>query len=326
MHSGRRCGTWVAVWIAVAVGLTMSFVVAGRAAGQLPATIVGHVTDTTGAAVDGAEVVLQRGDSSVLKVAKSNKRGAVTLRDLPAGSYTVTARKIGYGAAQGTAQLHAGDTLYLDVALPPLAVTLAPIVVKARRSRLRLSADDFNPKSYRDAMAVILDRRRDMLGDPERCAPPDPVLGGPVNDSVTRFAVNDRLTLSGGNSRQLDSLRKRPWLDSLRYGFNEVRDLLYVQRLYVNGQRVDSPKTKGPQLVNGQIVDTFLAPPGRSVVDELRRIPADRIAEIRYADCWDQSVPFYQTYALYVVLKPVDQAVQDSIWRSLTRPRDSVHP
>jgi len=119
---------------------------------------------------------------------------------------------------------------------------------------------------------------------------------------------------------------KRPWIDSLRYGFNEVRDLPYVQRLYVNGQRVDWPKVQGPQLVNGQIANVFLAPPGRSVVDELRRIPADQIAEIRYADCWDQSVPFYQTYALYVVLKPVSQAVQDSIWRSITRPRDSVHP
>ncbi len=296
------------------------------------ATLVGRVIDTSNSAVAGAEVVVTRAsDSAVVGTATSNKKGNVTLKQLPAGGpYIVTARKIGYGAARGTVQLQAGDTLYIDFELPPFAVTLAPLTVTARRNRLSIAADQFDPKHYRDALSLLLDRRRDMLGDPERCAPPDPRLGGPGKDSLVtaRVRIKDNLTVLGlpqGGTKK-DSLwrklQRRPWLDSLRYAF-DVRDIPYVQQLYVNGQRVDWSKVQGPQLVNGRIVDTFLAPPGRSVVDELRNIPADQIAEIRYADCWDQSVPFYMQYALYVTLKPPSRAVQDSILRSIMK-RDST--
>ncbi len=284
---------------------------AGAAAGQdpagfraLPATLVGRVTDSAGAVIAEAEVILVRSsDSAVVKSAKSDRKGKVKLTDLPAGGpYTVTARTIGYGPAQGQVELRAGDTLYIDFELPPLVTTLAPITVTARRSRSRISEGEFNLKHYRDALSLLVDRRRDMLGDPERCPLPDPVFGGPGPDSTGRFAVTDRLTVLGGAVPS----RKRPWLDSLRFAFG-TPDLPYVQQLYVNGVRMDWKK------VNGQSI------PGRTVVEELRRIPLDQIAEIRYVDCWDQSVPLYQRYALYVVLKPPSRAVQDSIWRSITR-------
>ena len=291
------------------------------------AVLMGRVMDTSGTAVADAEVVVARAsDSTIVGTATSNKKGNLTLKRLPAGGpYAITARKIGYGAARGTVDFQAGDTLYVDFELPPLAMVLAPITVTARRNRLSIAADQFNPKHYRDALSLLVDRRRDMLGDPEQCPLPDPILGGPSNDDISRVGINNRLTILGTGGKQ-DSvwrrLRRRPWLDSLRYAL-EVRDIPYVQQLYVNGQRIDWPKIKGPQLINGSVVDTFLAPPGRSVVDELRRIPADQIAEIRYADCWDRSVPFYNQYALYVTLKQPSQEVQDSILRSIMR-RDSA--
>ncbi len=80
----------------------------------------------------------------------------------------------------------------------------------------------------------------------------------------------------------------------------------------MNGERLDWPKIE-----HG---DSMEPVPGRTVVDELRRIPADQIVEeIRYADCWDQSVPFYMTYALYVTTKPPSREVQDSVLRSIMK-------
>jgi hypothetical protein len=285
------------------------------------ATLVGRVVDTSGTAVADAEVVVTRaGDSAVVGTGTSNKRGNVTLKRLPAGgSYAVTARKIGYGAARGTVQFQAGDTLYVDFELPPLAVVLAPITVTGRRNRLSIAADQFNPKHYRDALSLLVDRRRDMLGDPDRCPLPDSLLGGPGYDSTLRINVNSRLSILGTDSKGdsiLRVLRRRLWLDSVRYySAMAVPNLPFVQRVYVNGVRVDWPKVR--------IGDKLQPVPGRTVVEELQRIPADQIAEIRYADCWDQSVPFYMQYALYVTLKPPSRAVQDSILRSITK-RDSA--
>lgn len=299
-----RCASWsfASVGFALAIGLT------GVAFGQVPdstqvftATLVGHVVDTTGAAVPNVEIVITRsGDSGVVGIATSNKKGNVTLKRLPAGiTYTVTARKIGYGAARGNVQFKAGDTLYIDFKLPPMAVVLAPITVTARPNRFRITADQFKPKLYRDALLMLAQQRRDMLGDPERCPLPDPIFGGPSRDGATRIKIG-KFILGSAPSR------KRPWLefDNL-YAFAPI--LPYVQQLYVNGVRVDWRPVNGVQV------------PGRSVGEELRSIPMDQIAEIRYVDCWDESVPPHMQYALYVDLKPPSRETQDSILRSIMR-------
>src|SRR5690349_4611419 len=109
-------------------GISIGFVAAlagstEAALGQVPdsaklltAALVGRVVDTTGKAVADAEVAVTRAtDSTVVSIGTSNKKGNVTLKRLPAGGpYTITARKIGYGAARGTAEFKAGDTLYVD--------------------------------------------------------------------------------------------------------------------------------------------------------------------------------------------------------------------
>ncbi len=109
----------------------------------------------------------------------------------------------------------AGDTLYVDFELPPVAVALAPITVKARQNRLRIGGQ-FNPKVYRSALDVLVDRRRDMLGDPSQCPLPDPVLGGRGRDSVVELKLTDRISF-GNDSRSWREINKRPWLDSLGF-------------------------------------------------------------------------------------------------------------
>jgi hypothetical protein len=258
------------------------------------AALVGRLIDTSGAAIADAEVLVARpGDSAVVASGTSNTKGSVTLLRIPAGGpYTVMARKIGYGAARGTIQFKAGDTLYVDFELPPVGAVLAPITVTVRRNRLMITADQFDPKQYRDALDVLVSHRRDMLGDPDRCPLPDIY---PRSDA---------------------GMRRRPWLDTLQhYPVVLEPDLPYVQQLYVNGVRVDWPKMR--------VGNRVQSVPGRTVVAELRQIPADSIAEIRYADCWDESVPLHMRYALFVVLKPPSQEMQDSILRTIMK-HDSV--
>ena len=292
MWTLQRCRTQLVGWLAGAGALG----IAGAAAGQVPAgfkapttTLVGRVIDTAETPIADAEVVVIRQKDGVqVKTGKSNKRGVVMLRDLPAGGpYTVTARKIGYGPAEGQLQLRGGDTLHIDFELPSFAATLAPIVVTARRSRLSIAADQFDPKLYRDALSLLVDQRRDMLGDPDRCsAPPSPPWPMPVTRGIGR----------------------RPWVEASRFFdiFNPPYSP-YVQRVYVNGDRIDVP--------------------GQSPLIALHEIPSDSIAEIRYVDCTDQTGAW--PYSIYVVLKPPSRPVQDSIWRSIQRDstrRDSRRP
>lgn len=306
-------GVWLALVLPAAVLVAGGLATTGLAAQQAdsvkarPATIVGHVIDSTGAAIADAEVLVTRGgDSALVKTGKSNKRGNVVLRDIPAGGpYILTARKLGYGPARGEVRLRDGDTLYVDFELPPYAVALAPIIVKARRNRYVLTADDLKPKIYRNALEALAWRRKDMLGDPEWCSPPDS-FNQPTRDR-TRIKLNDRMQFySAKGDEHLSGIAKRPWLDSIRFGsfFDDV-SLPYVKRVYVNGIRADVP-----------------GDPIRTPARVLRETPSERIEEMRYVDCWDSTMPLGMQYSLFLVLKPPSREEQDSIIRTITQRRE----
>ncbi len=272
--------------------------------GQVPdqskashATLVGRVIDTAGVPLAGAEVIVTltvARDSTIVRTATSDRRGGVSFPDLvPGGPYTLLARKIGYGSARGTdVHLKGRDTLRVDFELPATGVTLPTITVRSRKGSSRaISADEINPKKYSDALEVIAWKRPYMLGDPDRCAPP--------------LAPQRRVPSSGGIGR-------RPWLNASRFfDVSNPPYSPYVQRVYVNGIRVDRP--------------------GESPLIALHEIPSSEIAEMRYVDCTE--VIDLWPYSIYVVLKSPSRAVQDSVLRSLpgldrvvNAARDSAKP
>lgn len=275
----------------LAAVLCVSVGAAGPALCQVPdkthstrATILGRVVDTVGAPLEGAEVAVTltvSRDSSVVRNATSDRRGNVVFADLAAGGpYTLAARKIGFGSARGTdIHLKGGDTLRVDFELPSVGVTLPTITVTSRRgTRFAIASDEIEPKKYPNALELIAWKRPYMLGDPDQCSPPPPPPW-PVPS----------------NAR---GMGRRPWLNSSRFYdvFNPPYSP-YVQRVYVNGRRVDRP--------------------GESPLIALHDVPSSQIAEMRYVDCTEVTDAW--PYSIYVVLKSPSKEVQDSIWRSITR-------
>src|SRR5260221_5088285 len=59
--------------------------------------IQGTVTDSTGAAVAGADITVKSADTGLVRTGKTNNEGDFLFTELPLGSYSVTASKSGFG-------------------------------------------------------------------------------------------------------------------------------------------------------------------------------------------------------------------------------------
>src|SRR5579871_4739562 len=91
---------------------------------SLPATLVGHVVDSMGVGVPGAEITLNKSD----KVhAISGDSGEFRIAGVPPGTVTFNVRRIGFEAASFTAVLRPGKTQRAKFALSATAQAL-PVV------------------------------------------------------------------------------------------------------------------------------------------------------------------------------------------------------
>ncbi len=96
------------------------------------ATLVGTVTDATGAVVPGAKVEVVAQDTGFRRQAQTNASGAYSLPALPIGNYTVTVSLTGFKKSTITeVRLGVGDTRTLDVELQVGAVETAVSVETA---------------------------------------------------------------------------------------------------------------------------------------------------------------------------------------------------
>lgn len=84
--------------------------------------IRGRVADREGTAVAGAVVTVRGGGTSTTF---ADEDGRFVLDDLPAGTYTVTARADGFSDAASTIVLSASTTRGVDLTLTPACVTTA---------------------------------------------------------------------------------------------------------------------------------------------------------------------------------------------------------
>jgi iron complex outermembrane receptor protein len=88
-------------------------------------TVQGKVTDSTGAALAGANVIVDR---TTLKVTTAAS-GRYVLRGVPTGTLTIRVRAIGFSPASAEVQVAAGDVVEKDFILVRSPVELAPIDV-----------------------------------------------------------------------------------------------------------------------------------------------------------------------------------------------------
>src|SRR6185436_2033586 len=92
----------------------------------------GRVTDSTGTPLSDAQVTLVE----LARVASTDSNGTFVLVNVPAGRYTIVARRIGYVPASRTIVLGTGDRAVVDLRLPLVMGDLEPVVVTATRDAI----------------------------------------------------------------------------------------------------------------------------------------------------------------------------------------------
>ena len=93
-------------------------------------TIAGHVTDSSGGALIGAQATVQPGGLSVV----SDARGQFFVNDLDPGSYTVTVTYVGFEPFTQTLNVTAGQAASVDAKLDVESVSLKVLVTAERAS------------------------------------------------------------------------------------------------------------------------------------------------------------------------------------------------
>jgi len=128
-----------------ALAVASAFVPIGVAA-QTSQTgiLLGRVTLADGRVVANASISLRRADGSYPRSAKSDEYGEFRINFLTPGTYTVSARLIGYQSAmyEGIA-VRASDVQRLTVVLSPATTTLESLTVRAGVATINTSSTEF---------------------------------------------------------------------------------------------------------------------------------------------------------------------------------------
>ena len=131
-----------------------------------PVTVSGVVPDANGNPVPSATVNLTATYQALSAGSFDNSspqtdaNGAFLLTDVPAGRYTIVARRVGYVATSRTIPLSAGDRAAVDLRLPSIIGNLEPVVVTATRQAIDVKQSPLpvselaGDRLHRDPMGV----------------------------------------------------------------------------------------------------------------------------------------------------------------------------
>jgi hypothetical protein len=106
---------------------------------SMPATLIGHVVDSVGTGVAGAEITLNKSDKVHTITGDS---GEFRIAGLPAGTSVFNVRRIGFESASFTAVLKPGKTQRARFALTPNAQALPTVAVSDTANKTHW-LDDF---------------------------------------------------------------------------------------------------------------------------------------------------------------------------------------
>lgn len=105
--------------------LLLACAIAGSAWGQaVTASLVGAITDASGAVVVNAKVVLTETNTGVSRTSQTNESGNYSFPNLPPGVYSVSAEQTGFKrAARGGVDVPVNTTIRVDLTLQPGQIT-----------------------------------------------------------------------------------------------------------------------------------------------------------------------------------------------------------
>jgi len=107
---------------------------------SIPAVLIGHVVDSTGVGLPGAEITVNKSDRVH---AITGDSGEFRIVDLPAGTTVFNVRRIGFETASFTAVLRGGRTQRAKFSLTPVAQAL-PVVAVSDTATKTHWLDDFS--------------------------------------------------------------------------------------------------------------------------------------------------------------------------------------
>jgi len=106
------------------VGLALLFTLCGAAAWAQTGSIQGTVSDSSGAVVQGAEVIVRNIATNARRVATTSVTGVYSVPNLPVGHYEITAKKDSFKAYHlGDIELTVAQVLGIEIALEPGTVS-----------------------------------------------------------------------------------------------------------------------------------------------------------------------------------------------------------
>lgn len=127
---------------------------------QGPRTLVGIVTDTSGNAIDSADVLI----ASLRRRTATNRDGLFEFTDINPGEYSVSARRVGYYPQTRTVTV---DTAGGSTAFALLAhiTGLPPVVTSAARGGLSGVVGDTTYNALRGARVTVIAGNRNTISD-----------------------------------------------------------------------------------------------------------------------------------------------------------------
>ncbi|PEN12596.1 TonB-dependent receptor [Longibacter salinarum] len=97
------------------------------------ASVVGTVVDDSEAPVPGANVLIQSTERALQRGTTTDSDGAFSIKDLPAGTYTLRASFVGYTPVTERFTLQAGETHTVDIVLAAQRYGMNEVVISATR-------------------------------------------------------------------------------------------------------------------------------------------------------------------------------------------------
>jgi len=118
-------------WAALA-SLALLTTSSGLEAQEAGGEVRGRVVETGGAPIAGAVATL----NPLGRAGETNEQGTFVLRDVPAGGYTLSVRRLGFGTFSARVSVAAGEVVGIDVVLEVEAIALQGLTVIGSRQEL----------------------------------------------------------------------------------------------------------------------------------------------------------------------------------------------
>jgi len=195
------------------------FLLAGQAVCQvLYGSLVGSVTDSTGAVLPGAEVQVRNLDTGVLLQATTNGAGNYIVGNLTAGRFEVTIKKDGFSSFKApSVSIAMNNQARIDAALN-IGGTAQTIAVSANAAQLQTDSanvhDDIGTKQLQD-LPQATRTYQGLVGLVTGVAPPSPDFagGGGTNNPGRSFAIEANGTSQSGTDVRIDGVSAvNPWV------------------------------------------------------------------------------------------------------------------